>query len=99
MPVYTVNSGGLLLTMPSTIPLRAGSSEVTVTSIVGLTDRQVEIFQLLKKSSGLSTSEIHSQLLSPPTERWLRDELNVLKNKGYIDSKGHTTAKKWFVKA
>jgi hypothetical protein len=35
---------------------------------------------------------------SPPTERWLRTELNRLKEKGLIDSKGSTSTKKWIIK-
>jgi predicted HTH transcriptional regulator len=95
-PVYSINSGGLLLTMPSkalspTISLKASAA-------LGLTERQQEILSLFEQTSGLSTNEIHERLSSPPTDRWLRNELNRLKEKGYIDSAGNTTAKKWFIK-
>lgn len=98
-PVYSVNSGGLLLTMPSAL--------ATTTEIAGkpteyqeqeLTARQREIIALLDKTAGLSTAELHNQLSSPPTERWLRDELNRLKAGGYIDSIGSTTSRKWYIK-
>jgi|TARA_Y100000588_G_C14221594_1_gene911227 ATP-dependent DNA helicase RecG len=98
-PVYSVNSGGLLLTMPSAL--------ATATEVAGkpieyqeqeLTARQREIIALLDKTSGLSTAELHNQLSSPPTERWLRDELNRLKADGYVASIGSTTSRKWYIK-
>lgn len=65
LPVYSINSGGLLLTLPMMLQ-RVGLPEAISSVTVELTDRQQEILLLLKKSSGLSTSEIHGQLLSPP---------------------------------
>ena len=96
LPVYSINSGGLLLSMPTA--LTTGTELPKKPDYKELTDRQQEIIILLKRSSGLSTAEIHSQLSSPPTERWLRDELNKLKANEYIDSIGSTTTKKWYVK-
>lgn len=93
-PVYSINSGGLLLSMPSIVTSDISNIEDNRT----LTDRQQEIMALLLNSSGLSTTEIHNQLASPPTQRWVRDELNKLKSKGYIDSTGNTTTKKWYIK-
>ena len=78
--------------------LTAGADISQKPDYKGLTDRQQEIIILLEKSSGLSTTELHEQLSSPPTERWLRDELNKLKATGYIDSIGSTTTKKWYFK-
>lgn len=95
-PTYSINSGGLLLSMPS--GWTAEGNIPTETDYKKLTDRQQEIIMLLQNSSGLSTTELHSQLSSPPTERWLRDELNKLKIDGYIDSKGSTTTRKWYFK-
>ena len=64
-----------------------------------LTTRQRELIVLLEKASnGLSTTELHSQLSSSPTERWIRNELNKLKDSGYINSTGSTTTKKWYIK-
>ncbi len=96
LPVYSINSGGLLLTMPTALTTEADISKKM--DCKDLTVRQQEIIILLKKTSGLSTTELHSQLSSPPTERWLRDELNKLKANGYISSIGSTTTKKWYVK-
>lgn len=96
VPAYSINSGGLLLTMPTA--LTAGTDTSKRSDYNELTDRQKEIIILLEKSSGLSTTELHDRLSSPPTERWLRDELNKLKAIGYIDSTGSTTTKKWYFK-
>ena len=95
-PIYSINSGGLLLTMPTALTTATDISKTP--DYRDLTDRQQEIIILLEKTSGLSTVEIHNQLSSPPTERWLRDELNRLKANGYIDSIGSTTTKKWYIK-
>lgn len=96
LPVYSINSGGLLLSMPTA--LTTGTGLPKKPDYKELTDRQQEIIILLEKTSGLSTAEIHNKLSSPPTERWLRDQLNKLKASGYIDSIGSTTTKKWYIK-
>lgn len=97
-PVYSISSGGLLLMMPS-ISTRVTEPPLKPTDYEGLTARQREIIVLLEKTShGLSTTELHSQLSSPPTERWIRNELNKLKASGYINSAGSTTTKKWYIK-
>lgn len=97
-PIYSINSGGLLLTMPS-ISTKATEFSQKQTDYKELTTRQRELIVLLEKASnGLSTTELHNQLSSPPTERWIRNELNKLKASGYINSTGSTTTKKWHIK-
>jgi ATP-dependent DNA helicase RecG len=95
-PFYAQNSGGILLTMPSA-PKADAAVESALTEESSLTERQQEMLLLLGNSSGMSTGELRSRMSSPPTERWLRDELNRLKAAGYIDSTGHTWTKKWLI--
>lgn len=92
-PFYSQNSGGILLTMPSTRLLHHNEKHAQKE----LTERQQEIISVLTKLGGLSTSELRDQMSSSITDRWLRNELNQLKESGYLDSKGQTTTKKWFV--
>jgi ATP-dependent DNA helicase RecG len=98
-PIYSINSGGLLLTMPLSVTSHLRASEKLSDIAFTLTDRQQEILKIVKKTAELSTKEIHNLLVFPPSERWLRDQLNGLKRAGYLDSKGQTTAKKWFIKS
>ena len=62
-----------------------------------LTDRQHEILKCLASYGALTTKELHGKLTSPPSERWLRDELNGLTLLGLVLSEGATTKKKWIL--
>jgi ATP-dependent DNA helicase RecG len=95
VPVYSQNSGGILLTMPSA--RMTDDKRLENKSEILLTESQQEILILLEKSHGLSTSELREQLSFNPSERWVRDELNRLKSLGMINAKGHTSARKWFL--
>lgn len=96
VPVYSQNSGGILLTMPSARKT-ADKLYEHMNDDKQLTESQQEILTLLEKNHGLSTVELRDQLSFDPSERWVRDELNRLKSLGVIDAKGHTTARKWFI--
>lgn len=60
-----------------------------------LTPRQLEILSSLKIHGKLSTRKLHDKLANPPTERWLRDELNGLLHLGLVKAEGATTKKRW----
>jgi len=60
-----------------------------------LTARQTEIIHALEKHGALSTKKLHERLTNPPTERWLRDELNCLMEQGLVKAEGATTKRKW----
>ncbi len=65
-----------------------------------LTKRQQEIVMILthaKPDQELKTVEIWQQLLEPPAERTLRDDLAELKRLGIIGSRGHARTTVWFL--
>ncbi|MDQ2994213.1 MAG: putative DNA binding domain-containing protein [Pseudomonadota bacterium] len=90
-PIYSQNTGGILLTMPS-VKLPHVNKKITSRE---LTDRQQEILYLLEKNSAMSTKELCSTLSFSPSERWVRYELNLLKSLNYVDAAGQTTTRKW----
>ena len=59
-----------------------------------LTERQRKILKCLGTYGALTTKELHGKLTNPPSERWLRDELNGLSLLGLVLSEGATTKKK-----
>jgi ATP-dependent DNA helicase RecG len=93
-PIYSINSGGLLLTMPYQI---SGEKRILSRKEEVLTDQQKEVLSQLESNQSLSTSELQDHLSFSPSERWVRDTLNKLKQLGYVNSAGQTTARKWFI--
>ena len=63
-----------------------------------LSKRQLEILKILGRSEGLKAVEIKDQLLDPPAERTLREDLFELKKFGLIDSRGRARATIWFLR-
>lgn len=45
----------------------------------------------------LSTIDLHGKLTDPPTERWLRDELNHLMDAGLVRAEGAINKRKWLL--
>jgi ATP-dependent DNA helicase RecG len=95
-PFYTQNSGGILLTMPSTQLSNREVKEAIANDGKELTPQQKEILTLLEKNS-FSTTELKKKLSFDLSERWLREELNRLNRLGYVDVIGKTTARKWSI--
>ena len=63
-----------------------------------LSSRQTEILKVLKGRK-LTPSELIDAVVNPISSRTLRRELQVLKDKGYIDAEGSKGwARKWFLK-
>lgn len=62
-----------------------------------LSTRQIEITTVLERHGALSTKDLREKLIDPPTERWLRDELNRLMNLGLVRAEGATTKRKWLL--
>lgn len=99
-PFYTINTGGLLLTMPFKTLLSGASITESDSNQehTQLTQRQQEILHLLiKNPQGLSTRELHERLEDVTSERWVREDLKRLKAQGLIDATGQTSTRKWFV--
>ena len=96
-PVFTEYSGGFAVTFYFKEPMHRTMGTAEKHSTAALTYRQQEIVWVLRQHGDLSTDQIRGFMKNPPKERWLRHELNTLKDLGAIDSKGSTTTKKWFV--
>lgn len=93
-PVYSINSAGLLLTMPYQLATKPIAQR---TQTEELTDQQKELILLIEQHHSMSTIELRDKLLFSPSERWVRDTLGKLKKLGYVDAVGQTTARKWFI--
>ena len=93
VPIYSINSGGLLLTMPYQLTKQIAQ----LTKTEELTAQQKEVILLIEQHNSLSTMELRDKLSFSPSERWVRDTLGKLKKLGYLDAVGQTTARKWFV--
>ncbi|MFN7093858.1 MAG: RNA-binding domain-containing protein [Burkholderiales bacterium] len=94
-PFYSQDSVGTLLTIPA--KQRIGTS-LTKLDTQHLSSRQQEIIAILKQYNELAKEEIGHKLNKPVSERWLRNELNTLKDMGYITYIGNTKSRKWFIK-
>lgn len=94
-PIYSINSGGLLLTMPAMI----SSQHLTTRTIAHdeLTDQQKEILSVIEQKTSLSTNEICDLLSTSFSERWVRRALNQLWNLGLIERSGKTKSTKWHI--
>lgn len=77
-------------------PVYEIGSETSVTKH-HLSKRQQEIVMILLKGGDLPSKDILSKLTTLIPERTLRYELSLLKDKGVVDTKGHTHSKTWFV--
>jgi ATP-dependent DNA helicase RecG len=62
-----------------------------------LTDRQREILQMLSDGQRWRFREILARLAEPPASRTLRDDLQMLKKVGLVDSGGRSTAARWWL--
>lgn len=94
LPVYSINSGGLLLTMPYQLVTKKIVQHVKADE---LTDQQKEVILLIEQHYSMSTMELRDKLSFFPSERWVRDTLGKLKKLGYVYAVGQTTARKWFI--
>lgn len=95
-PSYSQNEVGTTLTLFSKQPI--GQTQIFVKDVAAnLTDRQNEVVNILLQHGDLSTDQIRSFMKNPPTGRWLRSELNILKELNIVQVKGNTGARKWFV--
>lgn len=78
-----------------------GSAKPSVKKVIAsenkLSPRLEEIIALLEKHGALSTKELMKKLSNPPSDRWLRDELNRLVNMGLLKSEGATSTRKWLL--
>lgn len=94
-PFYTQESGGIQLTLLSKQIIGSTAALKTVQS--QLTKQQSEMLDILQQHGELSTIEIQTLLKTPPSERWVRDQLLRLKELGYITYSGKTRSRKWFL--
>jgi ATP-dependent DNA helicase RecG len=95
-PFYMQQSGGILLTLPSSQAVNAKLSSLDPES-KALNKWQLEIITLLNKYAQLSVEEMHRYLNNPPSMRWLRSELLHLRELGYVNYIGETRSRRWFL--
>lgn len=100
VPFYRQESGGILLTLPShqltgTISQKLPSVEIPLGET--LSGRQQEIILLLKEYKILSPEKLRQLLKQELPERTLRNELNRLKTLGFINVRGKTRAREWYL--
>lgn len=96
-PVFTEYSGGFAVTFYFREPMHTAMATGEKRPTITLTDRQQEIVEVLRQNGDLSTDQVRGFMKNPPTDRWIRNELNTLKDLGVIDVKGHTAARRWFI--
>ncbi|MBB72294.1 MAG: ATP-dependent DNA helicase RecG [Legionellales bacterium] len=94
-PYYQINTAGVLLTLPSKQLI--GGGHIVTQPQCTLTERQQAIMALLNSSNGLSTSEIHQQLDDPPSERTIREDLDILHKAGKLILQGKTRGRRWYL--
>jgi ATP-dependent DNA helicase RecG len=63
-----------------------------------LTDRQREILHLISNGQRWRFRDILARLSTPPASRTLRDDLQMLKKLGLVDSGGRSVAARWWLK-
>jgi len=99
-PFYRHESGGILLTLPSRQLIGTTLQQlpsIGIPSSENLSERQKEIIFLLKEYKALSPEKLRQLLKQELSERTLRDELNRLKNLGFINVRGQTRRREWYV--
>lgn len=62
-----------------------------------LTERQLEIIQILDAHGALTTKALSEKLSSGLSERRLRDQLNLLDDLGIVKPEGSTTNRRWLL--
>lgn len=92
-PVFSEEGDGFQVTFFFKEPIGAQKESRVIAQ--DLSPRQLEIINILGMHDGLTTKMLRENLSNPPTERWLRDELNDLSKKKIVRAEGATTNRKW----
>jgi ATP-dependent DNA helicase RecG len=64
-----------------------------------LTERQREVLLILGNGDRWRFQDILTRLSAPPASRTLRDDLQMLKKLGLVDSGGRSVAARWWLKS
>lgn len=96
-PFYEINTGGLLLTMPSKQLIGGYSIETDHADFSNLTQRQIELIKALQNHDGMSTFELHAQLINPPSERTIFTDMDRLRKLRLIRGEGGTRMRRWYL--
>jgi ATP-dependent DNA helicase RecG len=94
-PVFSEDTDGFQIKFLFKVPI--GTSKEISPEKHQLTVRQQEIMDCLASYGALTTKELREKLSNPPSERWLREELNTLIDLHLILSTGATTNKRWLL--
>ncbi len=98
-PVFGEDTGGFSITFQFKTPIGAISELSGSPEQIELTVRQKEIIEILTKQGALGTKKIITELTDPPSERMVRKDLNLLKEKGIIELEGNTRTAIWKYKS
>ena len=96
-PVFTEYSGGFAVTFYFKEPM--GSPTVThdITHDL-LNSRQQEILSIIQKNHSISVPNILEKLISPPSDRMIRKDLDALRKRGLVELVGHGKSASWIIK-
>ncbi|MGO8903277.1 MAG: ATP-binding protein [Isosphaeraceae bacterium] len=64
-----------------------------------LTDRQRELLQILSDGQRWRFRDLLARMVAPPASRTLRDDLQMLKKLGLVDSGGRSVSARWWLKS
>lgn len=93
-PIFSEENDGFQVTFVFKEPIGAQKKAASIPT-QKLSQRQLEIINLLGVNNGLTTKMLRESLSNPPTERWLRNELNALSELNIVKAEGATTNRKW----
>ena len=96
MPILLVRHRGVFNIARTLGPKRCRPADQ---SVHDLTDRQIEILQILEKAKNslLPLREIVEKLEYPPASRTVEDDLAYLNSLNIVDLKGVGRGAKWFL--
>lgn len=95
-PGFEEYSGGFAVIFKLKEPMGASINKPMASA--SLRARQEEVLEIIKRHGSVSLKQIIAELSSPPSERVLRLDLKLLKNKELIELTGRTWRAKWTIK-
>jgi ATP-dependent DNA helicase RecG len=96
-PYFEVHSGELCVTFKFKVPI--GTIQKSVIFKQQLTTRQEAILSIIKEHGSISLKQLADELENPPSERMIRNDLNLLKQYGLVDIKGSARSSLWVLKS
>lgn len=95
-PIFSEESDGFQIKFLFKEPIGISAKNASILS-QQLTERQMEILNILSTFGALTTKALSEKLSTGLSERRLRDQLNLLNDLGVVKSEGSTTNKRWLL--